>query len=106
MDEVSSSDYSTCSVGNAMASDSSGATTIALKTAGTHYFICGVVGHCGSGMKLAVKVESSGSGSSATTTTTSTTSNVPEFSSSWTLSPAFPAFVTTWVALFVMVNIS
>ncbi|WVY90264.1 hypothetical protein V8G54_035778 [Vigna mungo] len=37
--------------------DSSGATTITLKTAGTHYFICAAPGHCQGGMKLAVKVK-------------------------------------------------
>ncbi|XVE60538.1 hypothetical protein DITRI_Ditri05aG0136900 [Diplodiscus trichospermus] len=99
VDEVSSSDYSTCTVGNAITTDNSGSTTVALKTAGTHYFICGVVSHCGNGMKLAVKVES---GSSTTPSTATTASNVPESSSSWSLSP-FVAFVTTWVALFVMV---
>ncbi|XWS25319.1 hypothetical protein CRYUN_Cryun27aG0059000 [Craigia yunnanensis] len=99
VDEVSSSDYSTCTVGNAIKTDNSGATTVALKTAGTHYFICGVIGHCGNGMKLAVKVES---GSSTAPSTTTTTTNVPDSSSSWSPSP-FVAFVTTWVALFVMV---
>ncbi|XWS21460.1 hypothetical protein CRYUN_Cryun30bG0056700 [Craigia yunnanensis] len=122
VDEVSSSDYSTCTVGNAITTDNSGATTIALKTAGTHYFICGVIGHCGNGMKLAVKVESGSSTapskspspsssssppssdkpSTTTPSTTTTTTKVPDSSSSWSLSP-FVAFVTTWVALFVMV---
>lgn len=60
VDEVSGSDYKSCTTGNSITSDSSGATTIPLKTAGTHYFICGVVGHCGMGMKLSVTV---GSGS-------------------------------------------
>ncbi|XP_022773120.1 blue copper protein-like isoform X2 [Durio zibethinus] len=129
VDEVSSSDYSTCTVGNAITTDNSGATTVALKTAGTHYFICGVISHCGNGMKLAVKVESGSSiapsispskspskspsssssslppssdkPSTTTPSTTTTTTNVPDSSSSWSLSP-FVAFVTTWVALFVM----
>ncbi|KAK8552170.1 hypothetical protein V6N13_120589 [Hibiscus sabdariffa] len=130
VDEVSKSDYSTCTVGNAITTDNSGATTVALKKAGTHYFICGVVGHCGNGMKLAVKVESgsapspapapskskssakSPSSSSPTssdapltttpsTTTTTTTTKTPD-SSSWSVSP-FMAVVTTWVALFLMV---
>ncbi|XWS14958.1 hypothetical protein CRYUN_Cryun35bG0053000 [Craigia yunnanensis] len=104
VDEVSSSDYSTCTVSNAIATDNSGATTVALKTTGTHYFICGVMGHCGNGMKLAVKVES-GSSTSPSTTTPSTTTTNPDSSSSWSLSP-FIAFVTTWVALCVMVIIS
>ena len=102
VDEVSSSDYSTCTVGNAINTDSSGATTISLKTTGTRYFMCGVIGHCGNGMKLAVKVESGPS--TAPSTTTATTTN-PDSSSSWNLSP-FVAFVTTWAALFVMVIIS
>ncbi|KAJ0024100.1 hypothetical protein Pint_08392 [Pistacia integerrima] len=34
VDEVSASDYNTCTTGNALTTDSSGATTIALKTAG------------------------------------------------------------------------
>ncbi|XP_022752837.1 blue copper protein-like [Durio zibethinus] len=101
VEEVSSSDYSTCTVGNPVTTDNSGATTVALKTAGTHYFICGVIGHCGNGMKLAVKVES---GSSTAPSTTTTTTN-PNSSSSWSLSP-FVAFITTWVALFVIAIIS
>ncbi|XP_052201668.1 blue copper protein-like [Diospyros lotus] len=84
VDEVSESDYKTCTVGNALTTDSSGATTVALKTAGTHYFICGVVGHCGSGMKLAVTVAAAGgpsttpsSGSASPDAPTTTTSRAP-----------------------------
>ncbi|XWS23932.1 hypothetical protein CRYUN_Cryun28dG0058100 [Craigia yunnanensis] len=36
--------------------DNSGSATIALLTAGPHYFMCGVVGHCAQGMKLLVNV--------------------------------------------------
>ncbi|GKV40169.1 hypothetical protein SLEP1_g47837 [Rubroshorea leprosula] len=61
VDEVNASDYNTCTVGNYISTDQSGATTIALKTAGTHYFICSVTGHCGSGMKLAVDVAAAAS---------------------------------------------
>ncbi|KAK8580375.1 hypothetical protein V6N13_143482 [Hibiscus sabdariffa] len=107
VDEVSSSDYSSCTVGNAITTDNSGATTIALKKAGTHYFICGVVGHCATGMKLAVKVEA-GSPAAASddkpstpTPSTTTTTKAPN-SSSWRVSPLM-AVVTTWVALFLMV---
>ncbi|TQE12697.1 hypothetical protein C1H46_001717 [Malus baccata] len=62
VDEVTASDYKTCTVGNSITSDSSGATTILLKTAGTHNYICATIGHCGMGMKLSVSV---GSGSTA-----------------------------------------
>ncbi|XP_065871457.1 blue copper protein-like [Euphorbia lathyris] len=86
VDEVSASDYSTCTVGNSITTDSSGATSIALKTAGTHYFICAATGHCGNGMKLALNVKASSSSSSSSppastgTTTgggTSSNSNTP-----------------------------
>ncbi|KAK4746292.1 hypothetical protein SAY87_012604 [Trapa incisa] len=82
VDEVSSSDYTSCSAANSITSDSSGSTTIPLKTAGAHYYICGAGGHCIGGMKLAITVKASSpapsgsttpadSGSPPTTTTTS-----------------------------------
>ncbi|CAK9149034.1 unnamed protein product [Ilex paraguariensis] len=115
VDEVSSSDYGTCTVGNSISTDSSGATTIPLKTAGTHYFICGVMGHCGNGMKIAVTVAggatTSPSGSTAPpsgvttspatptgTTKTPPSSTVTGSSSAGTLSP-FMAVVVTWVVV-------
>lgn len=89
VDEVSSSDYSSCSSGNSISTDSSGATTITLKTAGTHYFICATPGHCSGGMKVAVKVSAAAGGTSptgtstpTTTTTTSTRSAAPMLSPS------------------------
>ncbi|RVW65374.1 Blue copper protein [Vitis vinifera] len=122
VDEVSASDYSTCTVGNAITSDSTGATTISLKKTGTHYFICGVIGHCGSGMKLAVTVESGkttapptsssatpSSGAATTspatptaTTTTTPSSTVAHSSAGNAFSP-FVAVVITWLALFLLV---
>ncbi|KFK41656.1 hypothetical protein AALP_AA2G155800 [Arabis alpina] len=62
VDEVSESDYKSCTVGNAISSDSSGTTSIALKTSGPHYFICGIPGHCDGGMKLSVTVAAASSG--------------------------------------------
>ncbi|TVU12046.1 hypothetical protein EJB05_45667 [Eragrostis curvula] len=56
VDEVSASDYAACSSSKALSSDSTGTTTVTLKTAGKHYFICGVTGHCSGGMKLVVDV--------------------------------------------------
>jgi hypothetical protein len=69
--EVSAAEYMACTASNPMGSDSSGATTVPLKTPGTHYFVCSITGHCGAGMKLAVTV--GGSKSPATTPTTPTT---------------------------------
>ncbi|XP_030528690.1 blue copper protein-like [Rhodamnia argentea] len=74
VDEVTRSDYGTCTIGTAINTDSSGATTIPLKTAGTHYFICGAAGHCSSGMKLAVSVKA---GSSPAATTPSASGGSP-----------------------------
>ncbi|PSR99855.1 Blue copper protein [Actinidia chinensis var. chinensis] len=118
VDLVSGSDYSTCTVGNAIKTDSSGATTFPLKTAGTYYFICGVSGHCGSGMKLKLTVAAAageatpttpaGTPSPTTTTTspttpTTTTTTTPrtytDASSSGTLSP-FVAMIITLVVFF------
>ncbi|KAK4489961.1 hypothetical protein RD792_000615 [Penstemon davidsonii] len=82
VDEVSESDYKLCTSGNSIATDSSGATSITLKTAGSHYFICGTPGHCSGGMKISVNVAPSATGGattpsispSSTTTTTPTPS--------------------------------
>ena len=64
--EVSQGGYTSCSGSNALGNDDSGSTTVTLATAGTHYYICNIPGHCAGGMKLAVTVGSgSGSGSSS-----------------------------------------
>lgn len=83
--EVTPSDYAACSTTNSLSTDNSGSTTIPLKTPGTHYFVCGVPGHCAGGMKLSVSVSGSGStsGGSANSppaTGTPSTSTTPPFS--------------------------
>ncbi|GAB4861305.1 hypothetical protein Ancab_036466 [Ancistrocladus abbreviatus] len=75
VDEVIQSDYSACTVGNAITSDNTGSTTILLKTPGSHYFLCGVIGHCSSGMKLAVNVGGSSPTPAASPNSTSPPSN-------------------------------
>ncbi|CAN4092410.1 unnamed protein product [Withania somnifera] len=85
VDVVSSSDYNSCSTGNSISSDSSGTTTIPLKTPGTHYFICGVSAHCSGGMKLSVTVAAAAGGGS-TTPTTGTTTPKPDTTSTTTTS--------------------
>ncbi|KAJ6841219.1 putative blue copper protein [Iris pallida] len=84
--EVTASDYGSCSTSNGASTDSSGATTVPLKTAGTHYFICGVPGHCSGGMKLSVPV----TGSSSTVPSNSTppsTGTTPSTTTPTTTSP-------------------
>jgi hypothetical protein len=63
--EVSAGEYMACTAANPLGSesDSSGATTVALKAPGTHYYVCSITGHCGAGMKLAVTVGVGGSNS-------------------------------------------
>jgi hypothetical protein len=88
VDEVSSSDYSSCSSSNALSTDSSGTTTITLKTTGTHYFICGIPGHCSGGMKLSVTVAAAASPSTPSSPTTPSTTP-------GTTTPSTPPTATT-----------
>ncbi|XP_075516056.1 chemocyanin-like [Primulina tabacum] len=92
VDEVSTNDYKTCTTGNAITTDSSGATTITLNTAGPHYFICGIPGHCGGGMKLMVNVVAASGGDSSSRTTTSppTITSPPSTTAAPPLTTDFP----------------
>uniref|UniRef100_A0A7N1A352 Phytocyanin domain-containing protein n=1 Tax=Kalanchoe fedtschenkoi TaxID=63787 RepID=A0A7N1A352_KALFE len=112
VDEVKSADYSSCTTGNSISTDSSGSTTIPLKTAGDHYFICAITGHCSSGMKLSVKVVAASAGTPPTATagtppTSSTTpgsSTTPtDASSAASLAiPALGVVVVSWVSRVVL----
>ncbi|KAF7829965.1 blue copper protein-like [Senna tora] len=119
VDEVKESDYKSCTTGNSLSTDSSGATSIPLKTAGTHYFICAIPGHCGGGMKLSVNVKagkasapsasptpSSAKGSPsddtpATTTATPSTTR-SNTSSGSRVSPIVGVLVVSWICQFVV----
>ncbi|WOK94332.1 blue copper protein-like [Canna indica] len=72
--EVSAGDFSSCSGSDAMSTDASGHTSIALSTSGTRYFICSIPGHCASGMKLQVNVADSSTTTSPSPPSTTTTS--------------------------------
>lgn len=99
VDEVSAADYAACTASNALQSDSSGTTTVTLKTAGKHYFICGIAGHCSNGMKLVVDVAAASpapapKAPSTTPTTPSTTPATPASpGTSSGLTPTTPATV-------------
>ena len=75
MDEVSKSDYDSCSSGNSLQSYNDQNTKITLDKPGSRYFICGTASHCSGGMKLAVNVGGSGGGSSPPSTPTTTPSS-------------------------------
>ncbi|CAL5054425.1 unnamed protein product [Urochloa decumbens] len=87
--EVSAAEYMACTASNPLGSDSSGGTTVPLKTPGTHYFVCSITGHCGAGMKLAVTVGGSSSPASPTPTTprTSPTPNTTPYTTPTTTTP-------------------
>lgn len=67
--EVSKAGYDACSPSNAIATYTGGSTTAKLTTPGTHYFICGVPGHCSAGMKLEVSVAAAAASAPAPTKT-------------------------------------
>lgn len=73
--EVDKSGYDSCSSSNPTNSIQNGPATVTLTT-GTHYYICGISGHCSAGMKLAVTV-GSGSGSPSTPPTTPGSPSTP-----------------------------
>ncbi|KAF5764482.1 putative Blue (type 1) copper binding protein [Helianthus annuus] len=66
--EVSKDDYDSCSIANPVTSNTASPTTIALKDAGSRYFICGTPGHCDQGMKVEIKTVAASSGPPTTTT--------------------------------------
>ncbi|CAH8306693.1 unnamed protein product [Eruca vesicaria subsp. sativa] len=128
VDEVSENDYKSCTLGNSITSDSSGTTTIALQTTGPRYFICGIPGHCSTGMKLALTVASTSSNSVGGSTTTptpftggggtttptpftggggyvpTTTQAIP--CGGWAVSSPLWALVVTWAVLFYALDLS
>ncbi|KAK8487882.1 hypothetical protein V6N13_046006 [Hibiscus sabdariffa] len=73
VDEVSQSDYDNCNSGNALSTHSDGNTVITLSSSGSRYFICPTIGHCASGMKLAVNVVAAGGNSPSTPSGSPTT---------------------------------
>ncbi|PKU88106.1 mavicyanin [Dendrobium catenatum] len=54
--EVSKADYNSCKSSSPSATYSTGNDSITIKTAGHHYFICGIPGHCQIGQKVDIFV--------------------------------------------------
>jgi hypothetical protein len=104
--EVSKSDYDNCQTGNALQSFSDGSTKIPLSNPGNMYFICGTLGHCASGMKMAIDVQSAAAngGSPATVLappTTPVSASTPAYSNTGT-----SVDVAVYGAVIVVVGIS
>ncbi|URE41098.1 Plastocyanin-like domain [Musa troglodytarum] len=54
--EVSKADYDACTATSPMATYTSGNDSIAMKTKGHRYFICGIPGHCSAGQRVDIRV--------------------------------------------------
>ncbi|MCO5551492.1 hypothetical protein L7F22_004996 [Adiantum nelumboides] len=70
---VNKAGYDACSDTNAITTLSAGNDNVTLTSAGTHYYLCSVVGHCSGGMKLVVTV----SAATAAAPTPTATAPVP-----------------------------
>ncbi|KAI5070446.1 hypothetical protein GOP47_0014789 [Adiantum capillus-veneris] len=69
---VNKAGYDACSDANAITTLSAGNDNVTLTTAGTHYYLCSVVGHCSGGMKLTVMVAAAAAAAPASTPTGAT----------------------------------
>jgi hypothetical protein len=54
--EVTKAGYDACSSANNISAFRTGNDVVPLIAAGTRYFLCGLTGHCGNGMKIRVDV--------------------------------------------------
>lgn len=61
MTEVSRAGFDGCNATNPISQSTNGPTNITLRTAGQHYYICSIPGHCGIGQKLAINVSAAAS---------------------------------------------
>lgn len=76
MVEVGKVGYDACSSANNVSAFRSGNDVVALTAVGTRYFLCGLTGHCDSGMKIRVDVVAASTGPVAAPPTTSAGGNV------------------------------
>ena len=63
--EVTEAGYAACSSANNISAFRTGNDVVALAAVGTRYFLCGLPGHCDSGMKIRVDVVASAPGPAA-----------------------------------------
>ncbi|TVU43438.1 hypothetical protein EJB05_09911 [Eragrostis curvula] len=62
--EVSKAGYDACSNANNISAFRTGNDVVTLTAPGTRYFLCGLTGHCDSGMKIRIDVVAAGGSSS------------------------------------------
>ncbi|CAM0910916.1 unnamed protein product [Alopecurus aequalis] len=63
--EVGKAGYDVCSSANNVSAFRSGNDVVALTAVGTRYFLCGLTGHCDSGMKIRIDVVAATTGPTA-----------------------------------------
>ncbi|KAI3944561.1 hypothetical protein MKW98_021019 [Papaver atlanticum] len=68
--EVTEYSYDVCNLENPISITDGTNTTVTLDTLGVRYFICGTIGHCSSGLKVKIVVNSTGSSGSGDSSNT------------------------------------
>ncbi|KAM1565467.1 hypothetical protein ACFX1Z_044273 [Malus domestica] len=74
--------YKSCNTGSALDSKSSGNDVVKLTKAGTRYFACGTLGHCGQGMKMKITTVAGNTPSSPSPSSSAAASSSSSSSSS------------------------
>ncbi|XP_020580006.1 mavicyanin-like [Phalaenopsis equestris] len=105
--EVSKADYNACTNHSTLAMYFSGKDSITIKTAGHHYYICGVPGHCQLGQKVDIFV-GGGKASAPSSSAAPSPSASPAFapstgpsSSNSALAPSTGAHLSTTLAMII-----
>ncbi|CAA7394514.1 unnamed protein product [Spirodela intermedia] len=95
--EVTKANYDACQTSSPIGTYNNGNTVITLSTTGKRFFICGVPGHCSSGMKLEVDVSGASPPSTSPPATPPPASSptAPSASPPTTSSPAPPTTPAT-----------
>lgn len=81
VEEVTKEKYGSCNSSSPIATFSNPPVRVTLNKTGSHYFICGVPGHCSAGQKLSINV-GGGSSSSSPATSPSPSASSPSPSAS------------------------
>ncbi|KAI4972678.1 mavicyanin-like [Hordeum vulgare subsp. vulgare] len=94
--EVGKAGYDACSSANNVSAFRSGNDVVALTAVGTRYFLCGLTGHCDSGMKIRVDVVDASTGPAAAPPTTSAGGSVVAGLGALVVTQALLASMSVW----------
>ena len=90
----SESAYKSCDISSSVDSLNGGNNVVKLNKAGTRYFACGTLGHCGQGMKVKITTVAA-DGSDSSTPSSSSSSSPTSTSTAPALSRSFALVVST-----------